>query len=208
VAAEETSQGKTGGRGSAANFLFTQKRQYKKEAVSAQGVRVAAVARKQSKDRTRRSPTKAKRDWATGDDSRASSMDSSPNNEVDEEDEGVEYDDGSKTLPHGMADLRMAMTVEGTSAFRFAEAMDPFDRDDDWADKYGAFVANLHDEEMALTTALSPSAKAQAYLALLPNSDFFVVLHGVHRWVTTPPSRSVNEGKLVAFEGETLGKDG
>jgi hypothetical protein len=86
--------------------------------------------------------------------------------------------------------------------------MDPFDRDDDWADKYGAFVPNLHDKEMALTTALSPSAKAQAYLALLPNSDFFVVLHGVHRWVTTPPSRSVNEGKLVAFEGETLGNGG
>ena len=46
------------------------------------------------------------------------------------------------------------------------------------------------------------------YLALLPNSDVFIVLHGLHRWVTTPPSRSVNEGKLVAFEGETLGEKG
>ncbi len=59
VAAEETSQGRTGQGGSVADFLFTQKRQHEKEAVSAQGVRVAAVARKQSKDRTRRSPTKA-----------------------------------------------------------------------------------------------------------------------------------------------------
>ena len=85
--------------------------------------------------------------------------------------------------------------------------MDPFDRDDDWAE-YGAFVASLHDEEMAFASALAPSAKAQTYLALLPNSDFFIVLHGLHRWVTTPPSRSVTEGKLVAFEGETLGKNG
>ncbi len=121
---------------------------------------------------------------------------------------GDEYANGSETLPHGMANLRMAMTVEGTSAFRFAEALDPFDRDDDWADEYWAFIANLHNKEMALTTALSPSAKAQTYLALLPNSDVFAVLHGLYRWVTTPPTRSVNEGKLVAFEGETLGKDG
>ncbi len=34
------------------------------------------------------------------------------------------------------------------------------------------------------------------------------MLHGLHRLVTTPPSQSVNEGKLVAFEGETLGKNG
>ena len=69
-------------------------------------------------------------------------------------------------------------------------------------------VASLHDEEMALALALSEAAMAQTYLALLPNSDVFIVLHGLHRWVTTPPSRSVNEGKLVAFEGETLGEKG
>ena len=61
---------------------------------------------------------------------------------------------------------------------------------------------------MALSLALSPAAKAQTYLALLPNLDFFIVLHWLHRWVTTPPSQSVNEGKLVAFEGETLGNNG
>ncbi len=100
------------------------------------------------------------------------------------------------------------MTMEGLAAFRFTDAMDSSDWDDEWADQYGAFVASLHDKEMALSLALSPAAKAQTYLALLPNSDFFIVLHGLHRWVTTPPSRSVNEGKLVAFEGKTLGKNG
>ncbi len=54
---------------------------------------------------------------------------------------------------------------------------------------------------------LSLAARSQAYLALLPNANTFVVLHGLHRWVTIPPSWSVNEGKLVAFEGETLGED-
>ncbi len=33
------------------------------------------------------------------------------------------------------------------------------------------------------------------------------MVHGLHRWVTVPPSRSVNEGRLVAFMGETLGED-
>jgi hypothetical protein len=79
--------------------------------------------------------------------------------------------------------------------------------DDDWADRYGTFVASLHDEAMALAMALSPAAKLQAYLALLPKANTFVVVHGLHRWVTVPPSRSVNEGRLVAFKGETLGED-
>jgi hypothetical protein len=106
-----------------------------------------------------------------------------------------------------MADLRAAMAVERTTTFRFAEAINAFDGDDDWADKYGAFVANLHDKARALATTLSPAARLQAYLALLSNANTFVVLHGLHRWVTVLPSRSVNEGKLVAFEGETLGED-
>ncbi len=99
------------------------------------------------------------------------------------------------------------MAVEGTTAFQFADAIDAFDVDDDWADEYGTFVASLHNNAMALSMALSPAAKLQAYLALLPKADTFVVVHGSHRWVTVPPSRSVNEGRLVAFEGGTLGED-
>jgi hypothetical protein len=48
-----------------------------------------------------------------------------------------------------MAYLRKAMTTEGTAAFRFADAVDPSDWDDKWADQYGDFVASLYDEEMA-----------------------------------------------------------
>jgi hypothetical protein len=117
------------------------------------------------------------------------------------------HDNIPEQLPHGMADLRAAMAVEGTTAFRFADAINASDVDDNWANKYGTFVARLHDEAMALATALSPAAKLQAYLALLPKADTFAVVHGLHRWVTVPPSRSVNEGRLVAFEGETLGED-
>ncbi len=43
------------------------------------------------------------------------------------------YDDIPEQLPHGMADLRAAMAVEGTTAFRFADAIDASDVDNDWA---------------------------------------------------------------------------
>jgi hypothetical protein len=142
------------------------------------------------------------------DDGRTDTSNRSPNRGIAGTDDGNEYGDDAESLPYGMADLRKAMTTEGTAAFRFADAVDPSDWDDEWADQYGNFAASLYDEDMALSLALAPAAKAQTYLALLPNSDFFIVLHGLHRWVTTPPSRSVNEGKLVAFEGETLGKNG
>jgi hypothetical protein len=87
-----------------------------------------------------------------------------------------------------MADLRAAMAVEGTTAFRFADAIDAFDVDGDWDDKYGTFVPSLHDKVTALSMVLSQAAKLQAYLAQLSKADTFVVVHGLHRWVTVPPS--------------------
>ena len=117
------------------------------------------------KDRARRSPTKAMREGAPADDGRTDPSDRSPNWGIARADDGNEYDE---PLPYGMADLRKAMTMEGTAAFRFADAVDPSNWDDEWADEYGAFVASLHDEEMALSLALSPAAKAQTYLALSP----------------------------------------
>jgi hypothetical protein len=124
--------------------------------------------------------------------------------EGNEEDE---YDNIPKQLPHGMADLRAAMAMEGMTAFRFTDAIDAFDMDNNWADKYGTFFASLHDKATALATAFSLAAKSQAYLALLPKVDTFIVVHRLHWWVTVPPPWSVNEGRLVAFEGETLGED-
>jgi hypothetical protein len=50
------------------------------------------------------------------------------------------------------------------------------------------FVANLHNEETSLATALSTAARLQAYLVLLPGAGTFIVLHGLHQWVTVPPS--------------------
>ena len=127
------------------------------------------------------------REGAPADNGRTNTSNRSPNRGIAGADDGNEYEDDAELLPYGMADLRKAMTTEGTAALRFADAVDPSDWDDEWADHYGAFVASLHDEEMALSLALSPAAKAQTYLALLPNSDFFIVLHGLHRWVTSPP---------------------
>ncbi len=53
---------------------------------------------------------------------------------VDGADEGVEYEDGAELLPQGMADLRKAMTMEGSAAFRFADTVDPSVWNDEWAD--------------------------------------------------------------------------
>ncbi len=54
-----------------------------------------------------------------------------------------DFDDTPEPLPHGMADLRAAMAVEGTTAFWFADVTNASDIANNWADKYGAFVANL-----------------------------------------------------------------
>jgi len=206
-ATEKKTQGKTGQGVSAAHFFSANKHQSEKEAWSAHGVLAAAGARHRAKGHPHRLPPKAMWDGASATAGRPNRA-RVPGMDLRGADEGAEYELGTELLPHGMADLRTAMTREGSAAFRFAEAVDPFDLEDEWADHYGAFVAGLHDEEMALALALSEAAMAQTYLALLPNSDVFIVLHGLHRWVTTPPSRSVNEGKLVAFEGETLGEKG
>ncbi len=52
-------------------------------------------------------------------------------------DEEDDYNNIPAQLPHGMVDLRAAMAMEGTTTFRFAEAIDAIDGDDDWAYKYG-----------------------------------------------------------------------
>jgi hypothetical protein len=41
-------------------------------------------------------------------------------------------------------------------------------------------VHELFDKADAAAFTLSPAARLQAYLAMLPNADTFVVLHGLH----------------------------
>ncbi len=114
----------------------------------------------------------------------------------------------AEELPHGMSSLRACMAVPGTTAWRFAVTIDSLDAKDDWAEEYGSLVARLLNERTAVETALSPAAKTQTYLALTPQANTFIVLHGLHRWMANPPSQSVNEGRLMAFEGKTLGEKG
>jgi hypothetical protein len=107
-----------------------------------------------------------------------------------------------------MSSLRVRMAVPGTTAWWFAVTIDSLDAEDDWAEEYGLLVARLLDKRTAVETALSPATKTQTYLALTPQANTFIVLHGLHRWTANPPSRSVNEGRLMAFEDKTLGKKG
>ena len=108
-------------------------------------------------------------------------------------------------LRFGMEALRDNMKLPGTAAHRFATTMGTFDENDEWADEFGEFVAAIRDEETALDLALSPACTAQTYLCIDRNSTSFVVLHGLRRWIPpSPSSRSINSGRLVAWEGETI----
>jgi hypothetical protein len=110
-------------------------------------------------------------------------------------------------LQFGMEALRDNMKLPGMAAYRFAATMGNFDEHDGWADDFGAFVAAIHDKDTALKLALSPGCETQTYLCIDRNSSCFVVLHGLRRWAANPSSRSINSGRLVAWEGETI-KDG
>jgi hypothetical protein len=107
-------------------------------------------------------------------------------------------------LHNGMAPLQEQMAGPGTMAFHFAATMEDVDPKDNWSDAYGIFIATLLDKSTALATALVPEAAAQAYLTLDLKAKTFLVVHGLCQWVSSPLSRSSNEGHLVAFEGETL----
>jgi hypothetical protein len=94
-------------------------------------------------DRTHRLPTKASRGLGPpGDVCAPAGFSTAPGGN----EEGG-YDNISKQLPHGMANLWAAMAMEGTTACRFAEAIDASDVDNDWANEYGAFIASLHNED-------------------------------------------------------------
>ena len=108
------------------------------------------------------------------------------------------------TLRFGMDALRENMTLPGTAAYRFASTMGVFDAHDVWADDFGKVVEALRDEDNALDLALSQEYAAQTYLGIDRNTSCFLVLHGLRRWTPNPSSRSMNSGRLVAWEGETL----
>jgi hypothetical protein len=62
-------------------------------------------------------------------------------------------------LGFGMQELYERMMVPGTSAARFlAAASQTYSSQEDWADKFGSFVAGLRIEDSALKTALAPAA--------------------------------------------------
>ena len=135
---------------------------------------------------------------------------SNPNADGEEEDD-EDKDDAddesvteSVTLGQGMQVLYERMDLPGTAAARFAAlATMKYSSDESWPDEFGSFVAALRVENSALRTALSPDAAGQPYLAIIEGSHSFLVLHGLQRWHARKRS-SVNDGRIVAFVGETL----
>ena len=135
---------------------------------------------------------------------------SNPNADGEEEDDDDDEDADDEavteasTLGQGMQALYERMDLPGTSAARFAAmATLRYSSEEDWADEFGRFVAELRVESSALMTALSPAAAGQTYLAIVGGSRTFLVLHGLQRWQARKRS-SVNDGRIVAFVGETV----
>jgi hypothetical protein len=124
----------------------------------------------------------------------------------DDDDDDVDDDSVTEpvTLGQGMQALYERMDLPGTSAARFAAwATLKYSSEEEWANEFESFVAALRVEDSALTTALSPAAAGQTYLAIVGGSHTFLVLHGLQRWQARKRS-SVNDGRIVAFVGETL----
>ena len=105
-------------------------------------------------------------------------------------------------LHYGMQELFHKTEIPGTVAYlcmAVAARMYGDDDDDTNTAKFGGIVASLRDEETALTMALSPETAGQLYLTQIGGNAYFSVLHGLQRW---PQTSSVNDGLVVAFEGE------
>ena len=135
---------------------------------------------------------------------------SRPNADGEEEDDDDDDDVDDKsvaesiTLGQGMQALYERMELPGTSAARFAAmATLKYSSEEDWANEFGSLVDDLRVEDSAPMTALSPEAAGQTYLAIVRGSHTFLVLHGLQRWQARKRS-SVNDGRIVAFVGETL----
>jgi hypothetical protein len=97
----------------------------------------------------------------------------------------VEYDDdvdtegGGSGLRHGMAKLKAAMTVPGSTAARFTERVVSTTATE-MATAYEAVVRGIVDDQAgALAAALAPEAKDRTYLAVLNGEGVFSVVHGL-----------------------------
>ncbi len=129
---------------------------------------------------------------------------SSAGNAMDDDEDDSEDESKPNELGFGMQELYERMMVPGTSAARFlATASQTYSSQENWADKFGSFVAGLRVEDSALKTALALAAAGQTYLAIIGGNKTFFVLHGLQRWPKMKHS-SVNDGRIVAFEGETV----
>ena len=126
--------------------------------------------------------------------------------ESDPEEDEVEEDDllHLEDLLDDMRTLQARMDKEGTAAARFAENAGEVTR---WVDDYETTVASTKEEgTRALEAALAPEAAHRTYLAIVNESGVFGVFHGLRRWTTG--AKGVNEGRIVAFEGEVRADHG
>jgi hypothetical protein len=119
----------------------------------------------------------------------------------------VEYTDdvdakgGGSGLRHGMAKLKAAMTVPGSTAAWFAEQV-VSTTTTKMATAYEAVVCGIVDNQAgALAAALAPEAKDRTYLAVPNGEGVFSVVHGLTWWAEAPGGARNQRGHVVVFEG-------
>jgi hypothetical protein len=107
-------------------------------------------------------------------------------------------------LHYGMAGLKAAMAVSGSTASRFAELVRARQATaKEVATEHEAICRAIVDNQAgALESALGPKAKARTYLAMLNAEGVFSVMHGLQWWAGAPGRARNQCGKVVAFEGE------
>jgi hypothetical protein len=93
---------------------------------------------------------------------------SNAGNAMDDGEDDSEDKSKSDELGFGMQELYERMMLPVTSAARFlAATSQTYPSQEDWADKFGSFVAGLRVGDLALETALAPAAAGQTYLAII-----------------------------------------
>ncbi len=112
--------------------------------------------------------------------------------------------EGGHGLCHGMAELKAAMAMPGSTAAHFAEQARASQATvEEVATKHEVVCrAIVDDQARTLGAALGPKAMERTYLAM-PNAEGFSVMHGlVHWWAEAPGGACNQHGQMVAFEGE------
>jgi hypothetical protein len=111
---------------------------------------------------------------------------------------------GGNGLCYGMAGLKAAMAMPGSTASCFAErARTSQATMEEVTTEHAAVCHSIVDDQAnTLGQALRPEAPEEIYLVVLNAEGVFLVMHGLQWWAEAPGRAHNHHGQMVAFEGE------